>query len=138
MKSELTFDEATHRYIMNGNVVPSVTQIIDSVFPFEGSGIVVQRAADFGKAVHKAIEIINNPKLNLDLSTVADSIKPYLDQYERFMRDHVTDEIFGETKFYSKNYGYAGKIDIVSDVVFVCEQKSHLGTPSFKTLNYFK
>jgi len=61
---ELIFNEESHRYLLNGNIVPSVTQVINGVFPFEASGLAVQRSADFGKAVHKAIELNIHKKLN--------------------------------------------------------------------------
>lgn len=52
------YDEETHCYIVDGIVVPSVTQILGALFnDYEGvSAVVLERAREKGTALHEAIE----------------------------------------------------------------------------------
>ena len=56
--SVLTFDEASHTYRIDGQVVPGVTSVLK---PLTDYSMVppadLQAAADFGKAVHRACEL---------------------------------------------------------------------------------
>lgn len=59
----IEFDEKTHEYIVNGIIVPSVTQIIKKAFPTQYQNIpkiVLQKAAKLGTEVHEAIEAYEN------------------------------------------------------------------------------
>lgn len=59
----ISFDEKTHSYTFNGKEIPSVTQIIGTVY---GTGLekapkhFVERAAEKGTNIHKAIETYLN------------------------------------------------------------------------------
>lgn len=114
---KLTFEANGHRYLWADRPVPSVTQILDSSFPFQGRGMVAQRAADFGTAVHKAIELKFNGKL--DESSLDDSLIPYINQFENFTHQVSNFQLISsETRLYSKAYGYAGTIDLVCSEVY--------------------
>ena len=55
----LEFDEDTHTYLVDGIIVPSVTQLLSKKFPNKYSNIppdVLRRAAERGTAIHKSIE----------------------------------------------------------------------------------
>ena len=55
----LEFDAETHTYIFEGLILPSITQILKVRFGNKYDGIradVLERAADRGTAIHKAIE----------------------------------------------------------------------------------
>ena len=55
----LEYDDATHIYLVNGVIVPSVTQVMQVKFGNKYEGIrsdVLNRAAERGTAIHKAIE----------------------------------------------------------------------------------
>ena len=77
-KDEIVFDKKSHayRWVKSGMVIPSVTQIIGSVFPFNGRGLAVERASSFGEAVHKAIELDMQRKLNW--GSLDNAIIPYI------------------------------------------------------------
>lgn len=70
----LEFDEETHTYLVDGVIVPSVTQILKVRFGHKYDGInkdVLNRAAQRGTAIHKAIEEYCNGKWdNLDVKEV--------------------------------------------------------------------
>lgn len=55
----LEYDDTTHTYLVNGVIVPSVTQVMQVKFGNKYEGIrseVLNRAAERGTAIHKAIE----------------------------------------------------------------------------------
>ncbi|MBU1308798.1 MAG: hypothetical protein KKE30_04600 [Gammaproteobacteria bacterium] len=105
MKHRIIFNDDTHIYYVNNRRVPSVTQIIQEFFPFNGGGLAAERARIFGEAVHKAIEL--KIKKTLDESTVDDAVRGYLNQWECY---YPTDCI-REVRLYSKKYNFCGTID---------------------------
>ena len=57
--AELLFDEAAHRYTVNGQIIPSVTQIISAVGLYEFDFVNAETlavAAERGRFVHSMIE----------------------------------------------------------------------------------
>lgn len=65
----LEFDEETHTYLVDGVIVPSVTQILSKQFPNKYSDIpkdVLKKAAERGTAIHKSIEDYCNGKGDLE------------------------------------------------------------------------
>jgi hypothetical protein len=80
----LTFNEEKHEYQLNGVVIPSVTQIINSVLrPFEKiNPAVLERAAWRGTCIHKMIELFELG--TLDMSTVDHQFVPYLEAWKKF------------------------------------------------------
>jgi hypothetical protein len=118
MKSQILRIDENHRYWLGEKNIPGVSEIINSVFPFTGSGLAVERASNFGSAVHKAIEL--DIKGVLDWSTVDDAIKPYLEQFWKFRTENniLRTQCQTETILSSKKYGFAGTIDIIEkDVI---------------------
>lgn len=65
MRTEIQFDEATHRYTLDGKPVPSVTQIINEVLG-SGFGFIAADHGDWlkqrGRAVHHAAQLIAQGK----------------------------------------------------------------------------
>lgn len=63
----LEYIDDTHTYIYNGEILPSITQVLNMKFGNKYNGIskeVLQRAADRGSKIHKTIE--NYEKQNID------------------------------------------------------------------------
>jgi hypothetical protein len=108
--SELTFDEATHTYRYNGNVVPGVTTVLkpltnlDMVPPH-----VLKAAADFGTAVHKACELDDLGEL--DLIALDPALVPYLMAWRKFSTEHSAKWVHIEKQVHNKTLGYAGTLD---------------------------
>ena len=108
--SGLTFDEDTHTYRYNGNVVPSVTTVLkpltnlDMVPPH-----VLQAAADFGTAVHKACELDDLGEL--DLIALDPALVPYLMAWRKFSTEHSAKWVHIEKQVHNKTLGYAGTLD---------------------------
>ena len=66
----LEYIDDTHTYLYNGVVVPSVTQLLQKKFGSKYDGIpknVLQRAAERGTALHKAIEDYEYQGIETDL-----------------------------------------------------------------------
>lgn len=95
--SNVTFEEATHTYKLNDVEVPSVTQIIKAAGLSGLDGVnpeLLERNAAFGKAVHKAIEL--KCKGTLDFDSVDDAIKPYIEQWDKFVKDFNYTSLYQE------------------------------------------
>ncbi len=75
---------------------------------FQKSGDAAARGTD----VHKAAE-----KLNLGLpSDHEEAIQPYVDQYLRFLAEHVPTFHMAEAPVYSQTYHYAGTLDAIVEL----------------------
>ncbi len=108
----LNFDPETHTYTdeKTGQVVPSVTQIINSCFPYQSySADGGEYYAQRGKAVHLAIHYIE--KGTLDPATVDKDIWPYIEAYLKFRKDFKYKTLSAEELVYHTKYGYAGTLD---------------------------
>lgn len=108
----LCFDEATHTYTYNGNVLPSVTQVIDFAYnAFENiPWAVLEQARQRGQAVHRATELWDEG--TLDVGTLDDSIAPYLSAWIKFKEDVDLIICAREKITYNLKDGYAGKLDV--------------------------
>ena len=80
------FDEETHKYLSDDVRVVSVTQAIGESVPFIiFNQELIERAALFGKAVHKTLEM-----LDLEINTSYDpKLKPYVLGWDLFKRDYI-------------------------------------------------
>ena len=79
------FIEEGHIYLVDGVIVPSVTQILHKVFPEKYEGIpkeVLNAKANYGTDVHKYIEIINKKKLKRPLAYIKKYCNPDMYQEE--------------------------------------------------------
>lgn len=106
----LTFDEPSHVYRWNGEVVPSVTQILSplinySMVPPEA----LERARLLGQAVHRMTELHDLD--DLDEDSLAPEMLPYLAGWKKFCTDvgFVPDTI--EKRMYHPLHGYCGTSD---------------------------
>lgn len=111
MSAALQFDEVAHRYTLDGVELPSVTHILDDVFD-EYRSIdpdTLRRAQERGTAVHKACELYDLEQL--DITTVDESIAPYLAGYINFLSETKFEHHAIEQKVVSRKYGYAGTLD---------------------------
>lgn len=129
----LTFDEATHTYMVDGRVMPSVTQILEVV----DRGLwrvppdVLEAARLLGTAVHKATELYDLD--DLDASSVAPQVAPYLAAWVKFRRESGFRPTSIEHRLYNPVYGYCGTLDRVgqlNDKTSLVDVKSGVAWPS--------
>jgi len=164
----LTFDEVKHEYKWDGIVVPSVTQIIGewlelpqfNIYVNKNTGKtipsdVMENAADFGTAIHRAIKLLIND--NLDWDSLNESLKKPLQSFLRWWEQdrNSLKHIFSVFDFKtgnSDNVGpqLAGYIPLIQDndlrgvggqfkceIPLYSEKYGYAGTPDL-ILNYKK
>ena len=116
----LEFIEEPHIYILNGEIIPSVTQILEDLFPLKYDNVpheTLEEKALYGTQVHKFIEIIEKKKPKNPLGYIKryynptiyqeESIKDYLKIKEKYAIE-ITDS---EKRIHYKNK-YAGTLDL--------------------------
>jgi hypothetical protein len=111
MTDVLRFDEAAHRYTLGGRELPSVTTLIEAagLVDLFGSAEDLAFWRDRGTAVHIGTELIDRDEL--DESTVADEVRPYLDAWRRFRRESGFTPEHIEMRLHHPVLRYAGTID---------------------------
>ena len=108
--------------------IPRVTQIIKECGLYDFTDIppeILQRAAKFGSAVHKATEL--NDKGTIDMSTVNAPLMPYFDAWQLFLKDTSATPVGIELKVKSLIWGYEGTLDRVLRIdskLYVCDIKA--------------
>lgn len=105
----IQFKEDTHQYFVDGKEYPSVTTILHSLndFSFVNKEL-LERAAKFGTAVHKATELYDNNQLDIDF--LDPELMPYLEAWDMFLHDYKP-EILSIEQRVASMYGYAGTLD---------------------------
>ena len=98
-----------HVYKLNGQVVPSVTQIVGefSPFPFKVEDWYLER----GTALHRAIQLDMQGKLDRD--TIDPSYEGKFNAYLKFQTEVGIEPEFIEKMLASKRYGFAGTLDCI-------------------------
>lgn len=108
--SVLTFDPDTHTYRYGGQLVPGVTSVLAPITDYSAvPRAVLQRAADFGRAVHLACELDDLGELDED--SLDDALAPYLHAWRAFCADYEVQWDGIEVPGYSKTMRYAGTPD---------------------------
>lgn len=108
--SALLFDEAEHAYTFDGARIPSVTQILAPLNDFKFvAPEVLEYKRQLGTAVHKATELYDEG--DLDESTVADVVRPYLNGWIRFRAEKKFEILGMEHRVFHPTHRYAGTYD---------------------------
>jgi hypothetical protein len=111
--TELTFTADGHIYRYKGERVPSVTQVLDRYSGLEHvDAVILEAARRLGTNVHAAVHLYNEDRLDHDrLDPV---LVPYVQGYERFLRESGAVVLHSEGRVHSKQFGYAGTLDIIA------------------------
>jgi len=106
----LEFHSEGHRYLLDGQEVPSVTQVLE---PYTGLEYVdrelLRRAAEFGTHVHEACHLFNID--SLDRLTLDPALAPYISAWEQFLDDTGAVVLESEHRVASRKFKYAGTLD---------------------------
>lgn len=123
----LVFDEASHRYTLDGKPLPSVTKIIHSVL--NPNAAFAPGSAERGKAVHLACQLHDED--DLDETSLSPKIAGYLEGWKAFLAEFgcVVHKI--EMPVYSTVYLYAGTLDRI--VSFPDNDKTGLAVLDIKS-----
>ena len=127
MTHDIAFFEDEHKYLVDGEEVPSVTTILNYMSDVEYGGInkaVLEQAARRGSLVHEYTEL-------MDCDALPDEIEyevvGYLKAYKDFLRDYRPDWLLIEAPLYSEEYRYAGTVDrigMIDDKLCVVDIKT--------------
>jgi hypothetical protein len=109
----IDFDEAAHRYVVDGAEYPSVTQILAAAGLTDWTWC-REWARERGSLVHKAIHLALTT--GLDWSSVNDAFHPYISAALQVIEDLNAETVLSEGRIFSKLYGYAGTLDWVGRV----------------------
>lgn len=89
--ADLVFDPVAHRYTLDGEVLPSVTQILQASGAIDFSHVpqpILLTARDRGSAVHRACHFYNEDDLDVDaFAAEYPEYWPYLSAWIDFRRD---------------------------------------------------
>lgn len=110
--SRIQFIEEGHVYLLDGNPVPSVTEILK---PLVDLSRVPPEQLEYkrsvGKAVHKAIELDAQDDLNFD--TLDPGIVPFFEAWQKWKLDSRFSVQFTELLVWSAKFRYAGTLDLL-------------------------
>jgi hypothetical protein len=113
MLERLTYDDDLHQYRYDGQIVPSVTQVLHRLSADQYRGAdpeAMERAALLGKAVHRMIEL--DLRGQLDTASLSEELGIYFVAWRDFMATSGFVPIRSEQLVYSARYGYAGTLDL--------------------------
>lgn len=106
------FDRAAHSYTLDGQKLPSVTEILGLLTNFDAiPWAVLENARKRGERVHQCINAWNRGAFAA--VDFPDDVACYLDGWEAFMRDTGAVVIQSEQPLYHKGLRYAGTPDCV-------------------------
>lgn len=109
--AELTFEEATHTYRLDGLVIPSVTTVMKPLSEAYYGGIdakVLGKAANRGSAVHSAIDIY----AKYGVIDIEPELEGYFKAFLAWFKDYEVKPYATETKTYNRALLYAGTVDM--------------------------
>ena len=109
--SELTFEEKTHQYKLNGFEIPSVTTIMKPLSSAHYKTVdeeVLKKAATRGTTVHEAVENY----LLFGVEDIPPELEGYFLGFKKWIMDFNPVPIKPECKIYHKTLGYAGTADL--------------------------
>lgn len=111
----ISFQEENHEYVVDGEVMPSVSEIIRFISREvygEVTQYVLDNAADRGTRVHKAtqmLDVVHDVECDED-------IVPYVQAYASFIREHKPKWEKIEFSFYNPHCKYCGTVDRYGDL----------------------
>lgn len=109
---ELTFDDESHIYRLDGNDIPSVSRIMEPLKDANYAGIsekTLQHAADKGSSVHNSIE--NFVKFGIE--DVAPEHRMYFNAFLDWWEEAKPIVVGSEIRIYHKILRYGGTIDLL-------------------------
>lgn len=111
----IEFIEQEHIYLKDGIILPSVSEILHFIFPDKYKNVdkeILNKKAEYGSTIHKAIECIENneelPQLNF---IQEESIKQYLKLKKKY-----NIEVLNQEQMVSYEYDYCGRFDMIANI----------------------
>ncbi len=118
---KIEFHDEGHKYIVDGQRWPSVTQILAPLSDFSAvPPQVLERARWFGQCVHKAVEL--KVKGTLDADSLDEPVRETLAQFDAVMAVKGFKPMSAELRVGHPRLKYAGTLDLIA-------VDSHTGKP---------
>lgn len=106
----IEFDPGPHRYRLDGQAVPSVTEILKPLVDYSRvPRSVLETARIRGEQTHLAVHLDNQG--TLDESSLTEDIAERLECWRRFLRESKATVLGSEIRVGSTRYRYAGTLD---------------------------
>lgn len=108
---ELTFEEDSHTYRLDGLIIPSVTTLMKPLSEAYYGGIdakVLGKAADRGSAVHSAIDLYSK----YGVIDIEPELEGYFEAFRAWAKDFEVKPYATETRTYNRSLLYAGTVDM--------------------------
>ena len=111
----IEFIEEGHIYLMDGVIIPSVSEILHFIFPNKYAGIdkeILNKKAEYGSKIHETIECIEQNKTFPEL----DSIQEFsISQYKR-LKEKYKIEVIDQEQMINFKDKYCGRFDMIANV----------------------
>ena len=116
------FNEENHIYKVDGNIVPSVTQLLHFLFPNKYKGVpaeVLSNKANYGTEIHSLIEKVNDMNITDPLDAYSleysdglmiNSITNYINVKNKYKFKPIAQELMVYNKY------LAGRFDLISEM----------------------
>ena len=111
----IEFIEEGHIYLMDGVIIPSVSEILLFIFPNKYAGKakeILNKKAEYGSKIHETIECIEQNKTFPEL----DSIQEFsISQYKR-LKEKYKIEVINQEQMINFKDKYCGRFDMIANV----------------------
>ena len=111
----IEYIDQDHVYLYNGEIIPSVTQILSFIFPDKYKGIpeyILKNKATYGSKIHEAIEKFESEGIIEKLDYIQEAS---FNQYLKLKEEHNIEVIDQEKIIHYKDI-YAGRYDMSANV----------------------
>lgn len=112
---KIEFEAPSHRYRLDGRLVPNVTRVIGDLQDFGSIPVgALERKRAIGSALHRAIEL--DLEGELDLQSIDPNVSGYFLAWRTFMGEKHLECYLVECRVASSKYRYAGTLDLVGEM----------------------
>lgn len=114
-KYEVEYFDDIHTYLVNGVIVPSVSEILHKIFPDKYKNVsyeTLRRKATYGTIIHNYIEQYENGIITIKLDYIKEAS---FNQYLR-LKDKYNIKVLEQERIVNYKDIYAGRFDMIADV----------------------
>lgn len=111
----IEFIEEGHIYLMDGVIIPSVSEVLHFIFPDKYAGIdkeILNKKAEYGSKIHEAIECIEQGKTLPELGSIQEFS---ISQYKR-LKEKYKIEVIDQEQMINFKDKYCGRFDMIANV----------------------
>lgn len=132
--SKLEFKPETHTYLLDGIVIPSVSEIIRILYDYSSvSEELLKSKAMLGTNIHLTLEYYD--KGILDEDSLHPLLNRYLNVWKRFIKDYNPEWLNIEYMAFNEKLKYAGTIDrvcLIGDSKYIIDIKTGIPNSAHK------